>query len=451
MTPLQDRFAPLGCAATRVKTALTLWLAATASAQEGKPTPLLEVDLRSGARERIDEKALEEADEALDAALAEALGESAANFSTRDLEQIESDLRAQLSRERPRSPAQVLIFVYPGRVNADRLRRLSEVSVDVELVIDPCDRAVCDDAIAKHIELVGRAVGKAVHERGRYKVVFKSAIVRAVVHFQSAETQEHRVPIADCVAAASKPGAGRKWLADRRRAAEEYERLVAKGVARAAQGRRLQLVSAPTVSRGDGTALVTLRVRTSRGQIERSVLDALSAAHKGLAENPATPRETEIEVELHTGARDGPRRFRAPGQSVGLWVEGELESGTLLASYVREIKKQADATAMDFSDDEGGEQAEAVDDSEAVAVLAQNFDKLGACARQEVGRNAGFRGVTLVFRWAGAGAAQNVQPAEAALQGGELAKCLAGAMSHLRLPRHGGAPREVRYPILVKR
>ena len=71
---LQDGFLPLGCAATSVKAAFSLLLAATVSAQEGKPTPLLEVDLRSGARERIDEKTMD-TDAALDAALADALGE----------------------------------------------------------------------------------------------------------------------------------------------------------------------------------------------------------------------------------------------------------------------------------------------------------------------------------------------------------------------------------------
>ena len=37
-------------------------------------------------------------------------------------------------------------------------------------------------------------------------------IVRAVVHFREAETQEHRVPVEDCLAAAQKPGGGRKWV-----------------------------------------------------------------------------------------------------------------------------------------------------------------------------------------------------------------------------------------------
>ena len=449
---LQDRFAPLGCAATSVLAAFLLLIASTAFAQEGKPTPLLEVDLRSGAMERIDESALE-TDSALDAALAEALGENAANFSTRDLEEIERQIREQIGRERPRSPAQILIFVYPGRVNADRLRRLSEISVDVELVIDPCDRAVCDEAIGKHIELAGRAVGKEVHERGRYKVVFRTLIVRAVVHFREPETQEHRVPMQDCIAAAGKAGAGKKWIDARRRAAEEFEPLVARATSKAATGRRVQLMGSPTVSRQGGHAVVSLRVRASRGQAEQHVIDAMAAAMTALRENPAAPPTSEIEVELHTGDRAGPRKFRAPGHSIALWVDGEMDATTLLASYVREIKKQPDGVeTMDFSADSGTEEGEEeADPSDAVAVLSANFAPLGDCARAEVERNGAFRGVTLTFQWSGAGSAQGVQPREPALRGGELAACLTRAMASIRLPRHGGSPREVTYPILVKR
>lgn len=448
---LQDRFAPLGCAAISVRTAFLFLIALPAFAQEGKPTPLLEVDLRSGAMERIDGNALE-ADSALDAALAEAMGEDAANFSTRDLEEIEKQIREQIDRERPRSPAQILIFVYPGRVHLDRLRRLSEVSVDVELLIDPCDRAVCDDAIGKHIELAGRAVGKQVHERGRYKVVFRTLVVRAVVHFREAETQEHRVPMQECVAAAGKPGAGRKWIDARRRAAEEFEPLVARATSKAAAGRRVQLLGSPTVSRQGGHAEVSLRVRASRGQAEQQVLDAMAAAVTALRENPAAPPTSEIEVELHTGDRAGPRKFRAPGHSIALWVDGEMDASTLLASYVREIKKQPDgAETMDFSGDSGGEEVGDADPSDAVAVLSANFAPLGECARAEVERNGAFRGVTLTFQWSGSGTAAGVQPREPALRGGELAACLTRAMASIRLPRHGGSPREVTYPILVKR
>jgi hypothetical protein len=449
---LQDPLASLGSAATWMRIAFAFVMAAPALAQEGKATPLLEVDLRSGVKERIDAKALESDDAGLDAALSQALGEGAANFSTRDLEQIETQLREQLSRERPRSPAQLLIFVYPGRVNADRLRRLSEVDVDLELVIDPCDRAVCDDAVGRHIELVGGAVGKPVQERGRYKVVFQTLDIRAVVHFKEAETQEYRIPIADCVAAAKKPGAGRQWVADRKRAADEYEPLVARAAARAAAGRRLDLVDGPVVSRRDGQAQVTIKVRGPRGQVERSVLDALAAAATALRGNPATPQASEIEVELHTGDRDGPRRFRAPGQSVGLWLDGSLEAQTLLSSYVREIKKQPGAATMDFSDDDAvGVPAEDADEGDAVAVLKANFAPLSACAGAEIERSPGFRGVTLSFQWAGSGAAESVQPREETLRGGELETCLRGAMAAIRLPRHGGPPREVTFPILVKR
>jgi hypothetical protein len=281
--------------------------------------------------------------------------------------------------------------------------------------------------------------------------VFRTVIVRAVVHFREAETQEHRVPVEECLAAAAKPGGGRKWVEARRRAADEFEPLVAKATSRAAASRRVTLVGAPTVTRQGGQAEIGLRVRGSRGQGERHVLDAMAAAVIALRENPASPPGSEIEVELDTGDRAGTRRFRAPGHSVALWVDGQLDASTLLSSYVREIKKEAGALAMDFSDDDGGEAAEEPDDSDAVAVITANFAKLSECARAQADRDPAFRGVTLTFQWAGDGQAASVQPRETALRDGDLAACLARAMSSIRLPRHGGPPREVAYPILVKR
>jgi hypothetical protein len=97
--------------------------------------------------------------------------------------------------------------------------------------------------------------------------------------------------------------------------------------------------------------------------------------------------------------------------------------------------------------DEGGGEP---DDNEAIQVLSSNFASIGGCARTEAGRSKSFRGVTLTFRWLPSGKADGVQPKEAPLRGGPLAKCLESAMSSLRLPRFSGMPRTIEYPIRVK-
>ena len=110
-------------------------------------------DLAKNQRTRIDAPK-DSFDADLDAALGGAQG-----FSTKPLEQIEDRIRAELRRDRPRASPRLIVFLYPGRVSAEKLKAMREINVDIELVMDPCDRSVCNEAVAKHIELVGRAVG----------------------------------------------------------------------------------------------------------------------------------------------------------------------------------------------------------------------------------------------------------------------------------------------------
>src|SRR5262249_6730236 len=135
----------------------------------------------------------EEAD--LDAALGSAIGSGERSFSTQVLDGVEQKLLAEEKRERPRATPGLIIFLYPGRVSAEKLRSLSEVFVDIELVIDPCERSVCKEAMAKQIELVGRAVGKPLLATARYKLVWKTLILHAATQFHDADVQEVRVPI----------------------------------------------------------------------------------------------------------------------------------------------------------------------------------------------------------------------------------------------------------------
>jgi hypothetical protein len=124
-------------------------------------TKLLEVDLKTGARRNIDGsgKAKNRADLQLDALLDSATGGAA--FSTQDLEKIEKALRRFLRASRPRATPRLLLFLYPGRISRAGLKELREVLVEIDLVVDPCSRTVCRESVAKHIELLGKAMRQA--------------------------------------------------------------------------------------------------------------------------------------------------------------------------------------------------------------------------------------------------------------------------------------------------
>ena len=218
----------------RILLAALLLVAASTPALAQTSTPLLQDDLAANKRTRIDA-----ADDGLDALM----GGSGSGFSTRKLETVEDRLRADLKRERPRATPRLVIFLYPGKVSAQRLRALSEIFVDMELVIDPCDRSVCRDAVAHHIEMVGRAVGQAVIATQDYKIVFKDLRLQTSTPMHDAEVDSYLVPIADCIAAGKRPGGGRAWLDGRKKADTDYEPLLVKEITRNAQRRRVQLTA----------------------------------------------------------------------------------------------------------------------------------------------------------------------------------------------------------------
>jgi hypothetical protein len=427
-----------------------LLLGATARAQTAKETPLLEDDLQKNKRTRIDAPK-----DSFDSALDSALG-GPAGFSTKQLEKIEDRLRDELRRERPRATPRLIVFLYPGRISPERLKSLSEVNVDVELVMDPCDRNVCRDAVAKHIELVGRAVGQPTVSGPGFKMVFQTLTLKTQTTLHDDEVTVYQVPIAACVQASQRAGGGLAWLSQQDKAEQDYEPIVIKAIARRAAERRVSLKSPPSVKRTGGAVDVHLAVRGDRSRTQQQALDALAAAEKGLRDNPKTPPTQELEIAVDTGMREGPRRFRAPGNPVGLYVDGRLSGGDLWSSYVAEVRK--DAQSMSFSDTEashgvaaaGDADAPAPDDNEAIAVLSQNFSSLGACAKAEAARNHGFRGVTVTFQWTGQGRAEKVGVKEPALKGSPLVGCLAGAVGAIKLPRHNAAPRSIEYPIRLR-
>jgi hypothetical protein len=430
--------------------ALALFLLPSAAWGQARETPLLQDDLQSNRRTRIDAPTDE-----LDASLDAMMGGSG-GFSTRELEKIEDRLRADLRRERPRATPRLIIFLYPGKVNAERLRAMSEIFVDMELVMDPCERTVCRDAVARHIELVGRAVGKPVLATQSYKVVWKTLTLKTSTAMHGDEVAAYQVPITDCIAAAARAGGGMAWLDARKHAEDDYEPLMVKAIAGKAQARRVALLAPPSVRRRSGAVDVALKVRGDRSRAQQQVVDALWAAAAGLKTSPASPSSSELEVALEVPMKGSvTRKFRAPGASVGQYVDGNLDSGTLWSSYVEELQKDAGAARLAFSDaDVAGHgaapDAPEPDDNEAIATLSANFSQLGGCARTEAARNRSFRGVTLTFRWLPNGHAEGAAPKEPALRGTPLARCLAGALDAIRLPRFTGMARTIEYPIRVK-
>ena len=177
-----------------------LVLPGIARAQSG--TPLLLDDLAANKRTRIDAEG-----DGFDALFAGGGG-----FSTKKLEVIEDRLRADLKRERPRATPRLVVFVYPGRVSVERLRALTEILVDMELVMDPCERSVCREAVGHHIEMVGRAVSTPVIATSEYKVVFKNLRLHTSTEVHGPVVESFLVPIAECIAASKEPRGGMAWL-----------------------------------------------------------------------------------------------------------------------------------------------------------------------------------------------------------------------------------------------
>jgi len=420
-----------------------------ARADTSRETPLLQDDLAKNQRTKIDAPK-----DAFDADLDAALG-GPQGFSTKPLEQIEDRIRAELRRDRPRATPRLIVFLYPGRVTADKLKAMRDINVDIELVMDPCDRNVCREAVAKHIELVGRSVGQPAISGANWKMSFQTLTLKTSTTLHDDEVQVYQVPIATCINAARKPGGGIAWLDSQSHAEEEYEPIVTKAIARHAAERRVALAGPPSVKRGSSMVDVMVKVRGDRSRTQQQAIDAFAAEAAGLRDNPKTPAQAQLEVDVDTGMRDGPRRFRAPGNPVGLYLDRQLSAGDLWASYIAEVKKGQQQLSFDDAEASGhapagDSSAPDPDDNEAVQLLSSNFAPMAVCAKAEATQNHSFRGVVMTFRWTGDGHAVDVHAKEKPLQHGRLEACLAGVISSLRLPRHNAAPRTIEYPTRVK-
>ena len=68
--------------------------------------------------------------------------------------------------------------------------------------MDPCERTVCREAVAKHIELVGRAVGAPVIAGAGWKMLFQTLTLKTSTTLHDQEVAVYPVPIKECFAAA---------------------------------------------------------------------------------------------------------------------------------------------------------------------------------------------------------------------------------------------------------
>ena len=435
----------------RVAVALVLLCLSAEAAQPRRGTALMENDLRAGKKTRIDGGGGDALDAEMDAVLGRA-GAKAQSFSTKELETIEQRLLGDLRRERPRATPHLIVFVYPGRITPEKLKVLSEVFVDVEILLDPCERSVCRDAVARHIELVGRAVGKAERQTRMYKLVFKQLILRTKVHFRDAEVDEFRIPMTEAVKAAGRAGGGRGWLDNMAHSTAQFEPLVAKAIARQASKYRVGLIGAPLVGRQGSRADAVLKIRADRSRLQSQVIAALDAAAAGFRDNPASPGNITLEIHANVPMKGVKvQKFKCLGQPVRAHLDRQLDSATLWSTYVREIVQQKGVTTMSFDDDDDGKPGAVASSADAVAVLAENFSRLRDCARGEIARNPRFGGATITFRWLPQGRAADVALKEPGLRGGPLQQCLAGALAGLRFPKFDGAARSVEYPLRLKR
>ena len=124
----------------------------------------------------------------------------------------------------------------------------------------------------------------------------------------------------------------------------------------------------------------------------------------------------------------------------------------LWSTYI--VEKAKGGKVMTFDDaeasgkkdvDDGGEQEDRTSE-----ILAANMSVLSPCLTAEAARNRSFKGVTLTFAVSGAGQATQVGAREGGASAA-LKSCLKSALGQIRFQRHGGAPRQVSYPMLIRR
>ncbi len=435
-----------------VRFAATLLVLCAAGPAAGQRTSLLELDLHSGRQRAFDrEGAPTAADNALDALLDE--GEEQ-GFSSADLEGIARALRRYIDGSRPRARARMLLFVYPGRISRSRLAELHEIKVDIELVVDPCGRAVCDASVAVQLELLGRALRQAVLRSRRFEVRFLSVTFRVRSDLRDAPVQVLRFRAEDVVQAGKAGGGGARLLAQLKKAEVGYEAEMTAQIAQRARLMRVGLVGAPVVLRGRAGVAVSMKIQADRVRVQQQVLTALRAAAAALQRSPHTPASVQLEVQAQTSVRgQGTRVFRCPGHPLRLLQDGRISQQELWSTYIVEQKKGG--RHLTFSDEDdagapGGGEPQA-DAEQVVEMLSARMGELSPCLRAAAARDRRVSRVTMSFSVNRAGRAEGLQLKGRPGGGEPLRRCLQQALQRIRFPAHAGAPQQVDYQMYLQR
>jgi hypothetical protein len=418
---------------------------------DAKRTKLREVDLATGRARSIDGGGPKtRADRALDSLLDSATGGSA--FSTKDLAKIDSALRRYLRAARPRAMPRMLLFLYPGRISRAGLKDLREVLVDLDLVVDPCGRNVCQESVGKTLELLGKSLRQAVVRTRKYTIRFKTVTIRTVSDMRGSDPDTYRFGADEVVRSGRTTGGGRKLVRRLTSAKKGYVAEMTKEVSRNVKRRRVALLGSPKIQRTARSVSVSMEIKSDRNRYKSHVGKAMVGAAQALAKSPLTPPSSQLKVVARIRFRKVERRtFSCMGQPLKLHLDGRLSTSELWGNYINELGKKG--TRMTFSDEEasGGATSDAGDSGEdrTQEILAAHFNLLAPCLQAEARRNRRFRGVTMKFAVGSSGRATGVGTRERASS--TLKRCLSSALSRIRFQRQRGAPRRVEYPMYIQR
>ena len=416
------------------------------AAADPRPTSLLEVDLKTGTRRAFDGgKPKTRADKALDALLDETTGES---FSSKELKKVSAALRRFLRSNRSRALPRMILFLYPGRISRNALRELREVNVNVELVVDPCQRTVCREAVGRHLELLGRSLRQAQVRTSSYVIRFRQVTIRARTDSGAGET--YRFSAAEVVQAGKQRGHGSRLVKRVLAELAGYEKNMARLIVRRLRGRRVRFSGNPRLDRTPGALSVMLTVRSDRVRYKSHVMGALMAAAEALGKSSITPAEVHLQVTALIPMRGIKRRVFSCGiHPLRLLLRNRLGRGELWATYIVERKKKGRHLSFADSETSGrGRQAQADDPQRVNELLAAHTSVLAPCLQAAARRRRGFSGVTLSFAVSRQGRATGLKITPASTP---LRRCLERALARIRFSRHRGPPRRVTYPIHIKR